>query len=651
MRKFLSKPDKGFAETVFSRMSSLSLSVLEAPKTLKRAIVVSVDSSLCCCATWLAFYIRLGEFVSLDQILIPVTLSIVIAVPIFAVSGLYRIIFRYSGWPAVKAVAIAMIAYSLFYSPITMIHTIDGIPRTIGVLQPLLLFFGVSGSRLVAKFWLGDLYRFRLNQAVLPKALIYGAGVSGQQLASALFSGRKIIVLGFIDDDVSIQGRTINGLKIYAPEALDELIFGKQITHLFLAMPAVSRTRRHQIIDLLSRYQLVIRTLPSLVDIADGKVSITDIKELDVDDLLGRKPVHTDTQPLQEVITDRTVLVSGAGGSIGSELSRQIIDIRPKQLILLDFNEHALYVIESELQRYCSARQIDNVTKIFPVLCNIQDEGRLNVVMSKWNPDTVYHAAAFKHVPLVETNVIEAFKNNVLGTLNIVDLAIKYGVKNFVLVSSDKAVRPTNVMGATKRMAEMIVQAKSSQDCRLTTLSMVRFGNVLASSGSVIPKFRSQIRAGGPVTVTHPEVTRYFMTIPEAAKLLLFAGSLAHGGEVFLLDMGQPIKIVDLARRMITLSGLSERTVDNPDGDIEIEFVGLRPGEKLFEELLIGRDSESTSHPKIMKAVEKSIPWPELSVALKRARESAADDDVEGLLIILSILVEGFEFRCSKYPA
>jgi len=621
---------------------------IEVPAGVKRLVVFVVDICICYVSTWVAYYLRLGEFISLERLTLPVLLSILIAIPIFLVFGLYRVIFRYAGWSAIKAVAIAVTVYTLLYAPAVMVYTLDGVPRTIGILQPLILFFGVAGSRLLARAWLGGSYLSRLAETRRPQALIYGAGTAGQQLAVALRTSSNINVIGMVDDDQSLHDRVLGGIRIFSPDAVDEVILKKHVTHLFLAMPSASRAHRHKIINQVSRHQLVIRTLPSLTDLADGKVTVNDIKELEVDDLLEREPVDIDSDQYAGKINGRSVMVTGAGGSIGSELCRQIIDSQPRLLILIEFNEYALYLIHAELERRHLLSQFEPPTRVVPILCSVQDRQQLQQVIERWKPEAIYHAAAFKHVPLVESNIIEAFKNNVLGTLNLAQLALENEVQDFVLVSTDKAVRPTNVMGATKRLAEMILQALSANNQSVTCLSMVRFGNVLASSGSVIPKFKEQLAAGGPITVTHPEVTRYFMTIPEAARLVLQAAAMAKGGEVFLLDMGDPIKIVDLAKRMITLSGLSERNADNPEGDIEIKFIGLRPGEKLYEELLIGNDPESTMCKKIMKGQERWLPWTDLCIVLEEAKKFAKTDDVRGLLNILTSVVDGFSIGESR---
>jgi FlaA1/EpsC-like NDP-sugar epimerase len=632
-----------FLDRISRFLSASAVLMLSLPRWLRRGILVLVDVQLCFLATWSAFYLRIDDWVTFDRLTEPAVLSVVIALPIFFLTGLYRIILRYSTWPAFRAVLNALVIYTAFYLPIVMIITLEDVPRTVGILQPLILFFFVIASRLLAGLWLSGSYLSRLNRLKLPRAVIYGGGGAGQQLATALSHEREMRVVAFIDDDPRLANRVINGIKIYPPDVLDEMIRKLGFTHIFLAMPSISRLRRAQIVNLLSHRQLVVRSLPSFADIVGGRITVSDIRELEIIDLLGREPVESNPRLLQTTINGKTVLVTGAGGSIGSELCRQIISFNPKVLLMVEFSEYALYQIHAELDGYSFYSESESAPQIVPILCSVQDKVTLRQIFISWKPDTVYHAAAFKHVPLVECNILEAFKNNVFGTLNIALLAVEMNVSNMILISTDKAVRPTNVMGATKRVAEMILQALSQKKQCKTRLSMVRFGNVLGSSGSVIPKFQEQIRMGGPVTVTHPEVTRYFMTIPEAAELVLQAASLAKGGEVFLLDMGSPVKILDLARRMISLSGLSERSLDNPEGDIEVRFIGLRPGEKMYEELLIGENAEKTIHSRIMQANESLLSWSVLNTFIARSMKFVEASDVNGLLEILDALVDGFE--------
>jgi FlaA1/EpsC-like NDP-sugar epimerase len=630
-------------------------------RTAKRIIVLSVDVCLCIFATWFAFYLRLDEFVKINSDLAhPAFLSITLAIPIFSAIGLYRAIFRYSGWSAILAVVRAMTVYGLIYCSVIMIIGLDGTPRTVGVIQPLLLFFGIVGSRLLARFWLSGVDRAQQRKGSLPCVMIYGAGSAGRQLAESLGNGYEMKVIGFLDDDQRLHGHVLNSFPIFGLKDIPELIASKGLTHIFLAIPSSSRERRNEILNYLSRYKVVVRTLPSIAALAQGRVTVSDIKDLDLDDLLGRDSVKPDMTLLTKNVSGKTVLVTGAGGSIGSELCRQILKLGPTKILLVEVSEYALYKIHTELEGLRDELDDGGQCLIVPLLASVQDEWRMRNILDVWKPDTVYHAAAYKHVPLVEHNLAEGVKNNVIGTLTIAQLAIESRVSDFVLISTDKAVRPTNVMGASKRLAELCLQAlyaMGSQKAEIhrvdragnptsqrsnTTLSMVRFGNVLDSSGSVIPRFRKQIRDGGPITLTHPEITRYFMTIPEAAQLVIQAGALAKGGDVFLLNMGEPVKIAHLARSMIELSGLTVRDEKHPEGDIQIVVSGLRPGEKLYEELVLGDDPQPTLHPKIQRAQDPFIPWYELEVYLETLKISLGKNNVEVILTILQKLVTGF---------
>jgi FlaA1/EpsC-like NDP-sugar epimerase len=619
---------------------------LALPRFAKRIIALTVDTSLCVLTVWLAFYLRLGDFISLsDTALWATVISVSFALPIFFVSGLYRAIFRYSGWPAMFAVTRAIGVYGLLYASAITAIGIPGIPRTIGLIQPLLLFFAIGGSRAFARYWLGGLYQSSLQIAALPKALIYGAGRAGRQLVSALESSFEMRVLGFLDDDDRLHGHVLNGQPIFSPDDLPDLIESKGVTHVLLAIPSASRRRRNEILKRIGQHHVAVRTLPSLTDLAEGRVTASDLRELDIDDLLGRDPVKPNHILLTKNIANKVVLVTGSGGSIGSELCRQIIKLKPTKLLLVEMSEYALYSIHTELEGMLEVIGNFDPCRIVPLLASVQDEERMLEIMDTWRPDTVYHAAAYKHVPLVEHNLAEGVKNNVIGTLTAAQVAIEKGVSDFVLISTDKAVRPTNVMGASKRLSELCLQSLFAHQGKTgkTRFSMVRFGNVLDSSGSVIPKFRKQIRDGGPITLTHPEINRYFMTIPEAAQLVIQAGAMAQGGDVFVLDMGVPVKVADLALRMIELSGLSVRDEDNPDGDIEITISGLRPGEKLYEELLLGDDPQPTLHPKIQRAQDPYIPWEELETDLNTLRIVLAHNNVDVILNILKKLVGGYQ--------
>lgn len=618
-------------------VKSWAEATLAIPRSLKRAIALSVDAGLCVLSVWVAYYLRLSEWIDLSDAKLPVIASVVIALPIFVSTGLYRMIFRHAGTNAFLAVMRAHFLYGIAYASLFTFYGVSGVPRTVGVIQPLLLFLSVAASRALAGQWLGGSYRRVLSYNSTSNALIYGAGSSGRQLAAVVANSRQMRVVGFLDDDSSLQGGHIHGLPVFSPQHLETVIPKLSVSDIVVAMPSVPRRRRKEVLERLRHAGVGVRTLPGLMDLAQGKVQASDVKELDIEDLLGRASVSDDVELLHNLFADSCVAVTGAGGSIGSELCRQILAGSPATLLLIDSSEFALYAIHRELEARLSPGE---GCHIVPLLGSVTDHARMYEIIAAWRPATLYHAAAYKHVPLVEQNPVEGARNNVLGTLVMARLAEELGIERFVLVSTDKAVRPTNVMGATKRLAELTLQALAATSTR-TCYSMVRFGNVLGSSGSVVPLFRQQIREGGPVTITDAAITRYFMTIPEAAQLVLQAGIMACGGEVFVLDMGEPVRVFDLAKNMIELSGLSIRSPDNPDGDIEIEIIGLRPGEKLFEELLIGNDPIRTAHPRIMMANEAFIPWEVLCDRLTRLTELlAAQDAAATRAMLIELLPE-----------
>lgn len=616
-------------------------SLLALPRVWKRAVALVFDASLCVLTVWLAYYLRLGEWVRMsgDPYWAPewaVAGSLLLALPLFITSGLYRAIFRYAGWQASLAVLRAMSIYTVLYATVFLAIGVPGVPRTIGLIQPMLLFLVVAGSRLVIRFWLGGLYRNILRSAELPKALIYGAGNAGRQLASALAGSHEIRVVGYLDDDARLQGHMLNGLPIHAPVDLRAVVASQGVRDVLLAIPSASRQRRNEILESMRSAHVVVRMLPGVVELAQGKVAVADLREPDVEDLLGRTPIPPDQDMLRRNVHGKVVLVTGAGGSIGSELCRQIVRLDPSLLLLVEHSEYALYSLHQELRPL-----IKEAERLVPLLGSVRDAARLREIMQAWHPQTVYHAAAYKHVPLVEHNPAEGIRNNVYGTLTVALAALDAQVADFVLISTDKAVRPTNIMGASKRLAEKILQALATRSTD-TCFTMVRFGNVLGSSGSVVPLFRRQIRMGGPVTLTHEDVTRYFMTITEAAQLVIQAGAMGKGGEVFLLDMGEPVRIADLARRMVELAGLTVRDADNPEGDIAIEVTGLRPGEKLFEELLIGDHPEPTHHPRILKAREDFLPWEVLEEKLFALKTALDSNDSPAIRGKLAELVSGY---------
>jgi len=614
--------------------------LLKLPRFLKRLMALSIDSSLICISVILALYLRLGEPPTIDGLQFAVPTALACGLPVFVALGLYRVIFRYSSWPALAMVLRAVIISSIpFVAVVTMVG-LPGIPRTIGIIHPILLLLLVSLSRAVAHGLLARPYATIRDGANRARVLIYGAGSAGMQLLGGLRQSSEFTVVGFLDDDRMLIGERLHGLRIYDPRKLETFYQELEISDILLALPGTSRARRSEIIAAIKRFPLHVRTIPGMTDIALGNVAITDIRELDVADLLGRGAVPPQESLLAQNVAGKTLLVTGAGGSIGSELCRQILELAPDRLVLLDNSEYALYAIHQELVRLQS-KQDGIRADLVPILASVTDIARLDGILKCWCPHTLYHAAAYKHVPLVESNIVEGITNNVFGTLAVAQASKRNGVANVLLISTDKAVRPTNIMGATKRLSEMVLQALADSS-GTTCFAMVRFGNVLGSSGSVVPLFRQQIKDGGPVTVTHLDVIRYFMTIPEAAQLVIQASAMAKGGEVFVLDMGEPVKIMDLARNMIELSGLSVRDERNPKGDIDIAVVGMRPGEKLYEELLIGENPETTNHPRILKANEGFIVWDRLSIVLDELRKMTLEQDEEGAYALLRDMVPEF---------
>jgi FlaA1/EpsC-like NDP-sugar epimerase len=637
-------------------LKSLSNSILDLSRNTKRAIVLLADISLCGMSVWFAFYLRLGEWVSVSDAewrpLLAFFLSVLLAIPVFISAGLYRTIFRYSGLPVLMTLIRAASVYGFAYAILFTVIGFQGVPRTIGLIQPLLLLLAVGGSRVFASFWLGGAYRARLERVNTSRTLIYGAGATGRQLANALANNPQLRVYGFLDDDPQLIGNSLNGKFIYPAHDLPSLISKFGITDVLLALPSTNRSRRNEIIGFIRSCKVHVRTLPSVADLAKGKVTVSDIHELDIEDLLGRDSVPPNESLMRKHISNKVVLVTGAGGSIGSELCRQILRLNPSAIVLLEQGEFNLYQIHQELAQLLEKRE-QHAIQLIPVLASVRDESVVRRVVEHHCPQTIYHAAAYKHVPLVEENPFEGIWNNVFGTLVMARIAAECGVESFTLISTDKAVRPTNVMGASKRLAEMLLQAmahvevssadQATQEKKWATIfSMVRFGNVLDSSGSVVPKFKEQIALGGPITLTHPDVTRYFMTIPEAAQLVIQASAMAKGGEVFLLDMGEPIKILDLATRMIELSGLTVCNSTNPEGDIEIAITGLRPGEKLYEELLIADNPLKTDSPRIMMAREDYLPLPVLHEKLKALFSACETQSDQTMKTLLRELVAGY---------
>ncbi|PAW51918.1 hypothetical protein CKQ80_22520 [Pseudomonas moraviensis] len=646
-------------------MDTVRTFLLSLPRRQKRLIQVATDVVLVWVALWLAFIVRLG----IDDMYNPLRVHVwlfscapVVAIPLFIRFGMYRAVMRYFGNDALIAIIKAVSLSSLILAVIVYWYSNHDaiVPRSIIFNYWWLSLVIIGGLRLcMRQYFMGDWFTaaqhvpFTNRDDGLTKVAIYGAGVAGNQLVAALRMGRVMRPVAFIDDDASIADRSISGLQVYKPKHIQQMIDVTGAQEILLALPSSTRARRREILNLLESFPLHVRSVPNFTDLASGRVKVEDIQEVDIADLLGRDAVPAEPDLLQHCIKGKAVMVTGAGGSIGSELCRQIFSLEPNTLILFDHSEFNLYMILSELEQR-SCRESVSV-RLLPILGSIRHEDKLLDVMKTWKVDTVYHAAAYKHVPMVEHNIAEGVLNNVIGTLNTAQAALQSGVSNFVLISTDKAVRPTNVMGGTKRLAEMVLQALSREVAPVmfgdkanvsrvnkTRFTMVRFGNVLGSSGSVIPLFHSQIKSGGPLTVTHPKITRYFMTIPEAAQLVIQAGSMGLGGDVFVLDMGEPVKIVELAEKMIHLSGLSIRSERNLQGDISIQFTGLRPGEKLYEELLIGDNVAATPHPMIMTANEDHLSWDVLKARLSELLAAVERDDYSRVRQLLRETVSGY---------
>ncbi|RIV76036.1 polysaccharide biosynthesis protein [Pelagerythrobacter aerophilus] len=590
------------------------------PRRTRQLIVAAIDGVLCTIAVWTAFSLRLGEFYRVEANVVLVTAAaLVLWYPIASWRGVYRSIIRFSGARAMFGLGTAVVIFTIPMIILFLANGFDGIPRTIALIQPIVFLTLMAISRLTIRFVLIDIVNGRQADSTRRVVAIYGAGSAGQQLALSLRHEPRVRVAAFIDDDVRLAGQQLDGVTVHPSTKLDALLGSNDIDEVLLALPSASRSRRKAIIEALQKHPVAVRSLPSVGNLIDGKVSVSDLRDVSVDDLLGRDPVRPNELLIGKTVTAKRVMVTGAGGSIGSELCRQILRSRPSELILLERSEYALYAIGAELEALAESLHVG--VPIMPVLGDVGDRDAMRRVFEKCQPETLFHAAAYKHVPLVESNPIAGLRNNIFGTLNACLVAEECGVRNFVLISTDKAVRPTNVMGASKRVCELILQARaqlhgSARD--RTIFTMVRFGNVLGSSGSVVPRFQRQIKEGGPVTLTDRDVTRYFMTIPEAAQLVIQAGAMAKGGEVFVLDMGEPVRILDLARSMIHLSGRTVRDEMNPEGDIEIREIGLRPGEKLYEELLIGDNPEPTVHERIRRANEALIPWKSLQATLDK---------------------------------
>ncbi|HMQ18347.1 MAG TPA: nucleoside-diphosphate sugar epimerase/dehydratase [Sphingopyxis sp.] len=623
---------------VEERILATLASLVGLGRSEKRAILIVGDALLRVASVPIAFSLRLGRWEVFDR---EVGLAAVIALscwlPIFLMRGTYSSILRFSGGRTMVGLAYSVALYAIPIVGIVGVIGIEGVPRTVSVIQPIIFLLLLAMMRIVARYAVVDLLKRRdVGQASV--VLIYGAGEAGQQLAVALRADPAMRLVGFIDDDRKIEGELIDGVPIFSRPKLPYLVDTYGVTDVLLALPHVTRSKRRRIMQSLEDWPIRVRMLPGMRQIIDEQVSISDLRDVQIEDLLGRDPVPPNELLLGRTIVGKTVMVTGAGGSIGSELCRQIVTMRPHKLILVESSEYGLYAIGQELQAAITELPEDRRPALVEELGSVTDQPTVRRLLARWRPETIFHAAAYKHVPLVEANPIAGIGNNVCGTLFMASEAETAGVANFVLVSTDKAVRPTNVMGASKRVCELVLQALAARGSR-TCFAMVRFGNVLGSSGSVVPLFREQIRNGGPVTVTDRNVTRFFMTIPEASQLVIQAGAMAKGGEVFVLDMGKPVRIIELARTMINLSGLTVRDEDHPDGDIEIAEIGLRNGEKLYEELLIGDDPQPTGHARIMQARETMLEWTGLSAKLDALRTAMDEGRAEDCVAILHELV------------
>ncbi|WP_306812595.1 nucleoside-diphosphate sugar epimerase/dehydratase [Sphingobium sp. CFD-2] len=623
-------------------MAKPILDMLEAitslPRSARRWLAFGLDGTLCVGAAWIALALRLGEWPQDAAALLTLSAAALLCwAPIAWWTGIYRNLIRFSG---ARASGKLFCACALLSVPLTILFggiQIDGVPRTTSLLHPMIFFLLMLFLRLSMRFVVSDvLHLARGNGEDRRRVLIYGAGRGGQQLANSLRHEPHLTLVGYVDDDERLSRQQIDGFTVWHSSSLDRVLEERQVDEVLLAIPSALRVRRRQIVTTLQKRKIRVRMLPGIGQLIDGHVTVSDLRDVQVEDLLGRDAVAPNELLMGRSLLSKNVLVTGAGGSIGSELCRQIIRSHPRRLILVEQSEYFLYAIERELRQI--AAQEGHDVEIVPELADVADRDSVFRIFRRWQPESVYHAAAYKHVPLVESNPIAGLRNNIFSTLHCALAAEAVGVKRFILVSTDKAVRPTNVMGASKRVCELILQARA-QEQKSTLFTMVRFGNVLGSSGSVVPLFKAQIAAGGPVTITHRDVTRYFMTIPEAVQLVIQAGGMAKGGEVFVLDMGQPVRIVDLAETMVRLSGLSVRNETTPDGDIEIVEVGLRPGEKLYEELLIGDDPAPTAHSRIMQARENMLAWPSLSANLDRLGTFLSQGGPSGALSVLRELV------------
>jgi FlaA1/EpsC-like NDP-sugar epimerase len=603
-------------------------------RTKKQALMVFFDAFIFILIIYLAFWIRLGYFfhpASNYELLTLIYASPLIGVPIFFSFGLYREVIRYVSFRSLWFIVQAATAYALSWGLIIFMLGIEPASRSVILINWALTVLFIVSSRFFVRWF--------FNGKEDNNVVIFGAGSAGRQLSTALNYSKEYNPVAFIDDATEIKNHSINGLKTHSPDDLQSLIDKKNVKEVLIAIPSLTRARRREIVNFLEPYPVLVRSLPGVSQLAQGKVKINDLLEIDLRDLLGRKSVNPDIKLFEKNISNKVVMVTGAGGSIGSELCRQIVTLKPKVLVLFEISESALYQIDLELREKFS---LD--IEIYPVIGSVSDKNRALEICGYHSVQTIYHAAAYKHVPLVENNQSQGVFNNTIGTMFLAESAIASNVETFVLISTDKAVRPTNFMGASKRAAEMVLQALAKLPHN-TCFTMVRFGNVLDSSGSVIPLFKKQIKEGGPVTVTHVDIVRYFMMIPEAVELVIQAGAMAKGGEVFVLDMGDPVRIYDLALKMINLSGLQVRDENNPDGDIEIQYTGLRPGEKLYEELLIDGEFSATENKLIMRTEEEMMSWDNLEPILVKIYKKGTHIETEELYKLLKKIVPEFKSK------
>ncbi len=618
-------------------LSNIKNLLLKRSRSHKRLLLLALDTLLIPLILWVGFSLHLNKtFIPNGKEWLIFPLAILVSIPIFIRMGLYRAVLKYFRSQAIASIIIAtLLATGLWLWAVRLLSLVD-IPASVALMVWLGTFTLITSIRLFAQHWL---YSDKSDNNG-KKVLIYGAGAAGTQLATILKTDPAYSLVGFIDDEASLKGWNINGLNIYSPLQIESFINEKSVKEVILAMPSAGHKKRQDILNRLEPLTVNVRSIPAFADLASGKLKASDIKDIDIDDLLGRDVIEPNSTLLPANIRGKVVMVTGAGGSIGSELCRQIIALSPEKLILLEQSEFALYQIEQELEELI--RNNSYSVRLNKVLGSITNPVLLKRLFEHKTVQTIYHAAAYKHVPLVEENPVAGLSNNVFGTQLLAEHALDGNVETFILISTDKAVRPTNVMGCSKRVAEMVLQALAESPDSNTVFSMVRFGNVLGSSGSVVPKFRQQIREGGPITVTHKDITRFFMSIPEAVQLVIQAGAMAKGGEVFVLDMGDSVKITDMAKKMIKLAGLSIKNDESPEGDIEIEYTGLRPGEKLYEELLIGDNVSGTQHKRIMRANEIHMEKLALQSHLNSLQDAMSTSKVDGIKKELTSIVDGY---------